>query len=698
MLRFCCSFFLISLIVGLNSNLVGCETTFSISLSRWKLSSSADPHTVYEVEIPSTVLGALVEANVYPEPFYSLNLPSIPLDPFEVPWVYESAFQLPSSTDPQSVWINIEGLSYQGDLFINDQLVPGPDASSNSSSSPPFSARQLVGTVRIFQLDITSFLSTSNGLTQKVRLEIDRPQDSWHSTSTNTDLAISFIDWAPNPQDSSMGLWKAVSFIGAPFLSQPTTTGPFMLQFPGIHVRSLSTREAVVDLVVDAWNLQSETLSPLSPALLSAIFTVSIDEIPGFLYNASVRLPAHESHALLKASFSIPDPELWWPWHMLPQGVANPFLYTMRLSLSLPSRPLAFRFGVRTASSQLNERGFRQYYINGQPFVPLGAGGCPDLFLRATDERVTTELQMVRFMGLNTVRLEGKFPSPFFYQETDRLGIMVMPGFECCDAWQRWSLWTPQVLHVAKESLRAQVQQLRANPSVFVFLIGSDQEPPPAIEADFQTVFDEEAWPNPILVSAAAVNSTLSGSSGVKMSGPYAWEPPIYWSDPENEINNLGGPFGFLTEGGPGAAPMLFSSWATTVPSAALWPADNEVVGDPYWDGHCGNPQGKFGTLQYFDPPLNARYGSSSSAQEYLFKSQVAAYESHRVMFEEYSRAQVSSSTGLIHWMLNSAYPSHIWHLYDWYLAAGGSYYGAKKALTDPALNWSSSFTFTGTS
>src|SRR3989338_2106509 len=99
MLRFCCSFFLISLIVGLNSNLVGCETTFSISLSRWKLSSSADPHTVYEVEIPSTVLGALVEANVYPEPFYSLNLPSIPLDPFEVPWVYESAFQLPSSTD-----------------------------------------------------------------------------------------------------------------------------------------------------------------------------------------------------------------------------------------------------------------------------------------------------------------------------------------------------------------------------------------------------------------------------------------------------------------------------------------------------------------------------------------------------------------------------------------------------------------------
>ena len=167
------------------------------------------------------------------------------------------------------------------------------------------------------------------------------------------------------------------------------------------------------------------------------------------------------------------------------------------------------------------------------------------------------------------------------------------------------------------------------------------------------------------------------------IKGPYAWVPPIYWSSPENQQNELGGPFGFLTEGGPGAAPMRFQSWAKTVPSAHLWPSNGKVVGDPYWDGHCGNPQGIFGTLKYFDPPLNARYGTSSSAEEYLFKSQVAAYESHRVMFEEYARAQVESSTGLIHWMLNSAYPSHIWHLYDYYLAAGGSFFGAKKALTD---------------
>jgi len=30
--------------------------------------------------------------------------------------------------------------------------------------------------------------------------------------------------------------------------------------------------------------------------------------------------------------------------------------------------------------------------------------------------------------------------------------------------------------------------------------------------------------------------------------------------------------------------------------------------------------------------------------------------------------------------MLNNAWPSMIWHLYDWYLRPGGSYFGVKLA------------------
>jgi exo-1,4-beta-D-glucosaminidase len=55
------------------------------------------------------------------------------------------------------------------------------------------------------------------------------------------------------------------------------------------------------------------------------------------------------------------------------------------------------------------------------------------------------------------------------------------------------------------------------------------------------------------------------------------------------------------------------------------------------------------------------------------------AYEGERAMFEAYGRNKYES-TGVIQWMLNNAWPSLIWHLYDWYLRPGGGYFGTKKA------------------
>jgi exo-1,4-beta-D-glucosaminidase len=48
-------------------------------------------------------------------------------------------------------------------------------------------------------------------------------------------------------------------------------------------------------------------------------------------------------------------------------------------------------------------------------------------------------------------------------------------------------------------------------------------------------------------------------------------------------------------------------------------------------------------------------------------------------MFEAYSRNKYTS-TGVIQWMLNNAWPGIIWHLYDYYLNPAGGYFGTKKA------------------
>jgi len=57
-------------------------------------------------------------------------------------------------------------------------------------------------------------------------------------------------------------------------------------------------------------------------------------------------------------------------------------------------------------------------------------------------------------------------------------------------------------------------------------------------------------------------------------------------------------------------------------------------------------------------------------------------------MFEAYARNKYTS-TGVIQWMLNNAWPSLIWHLYDYYLVPAGGYFGTKKACEPVHVQYS---------
>ncbi len=62
-------------------------------------------------------------------------------------------------------------------------------------------------------------------------------------------------------------------------------------------------------------------------------------------------------------------------------------------------------------------------------------------------------------MGLNAIRLEGKMEDDNFFDLADqyqstfvtyllhiltiaKYGILILPGWCCCDAWQHWDAWT----------------------------------------------------------------------------------------------------------------------------------------------------------------------------------------------------------------------------------------------------------------
>jgi exo-1,4-beta-D-glucosaminidase len=287
----------------------------------------------------------------------------------------------------------------------------------------------------------------------------------------------------------------------------------------------------------------------------------------------------------------------------------------------------------------------------------------------------------VRDMGLNTVRLEGKLETEEFFDLADHEGILVMAGWCCCDFWERWNHWKPQDFAIAQQSLRDQIYRLRSHPSLIAWLNGSDNPPPPKVERMYLDIEKQLLWPNPVVSSATGSSTKITGNSGVKMTGPYEYVAPGYWEQdtPQGQTGRkqcnpggCGGAYGFNTETSMGPAVPPIESIRAMVGKDHTWPID-EV-----WNYHAGG--GEFKTIHVFSDALAKRYGKSDTAEDFARKSQLQTYEGVRAMYEAYSRNKYQS-TGVIQWMLNNAWPSMIWHLYDYYLRPGGGYFGAKRAL-----------------
>jgi exo-1,4-beta-D-glucosaminidase len=209
---------------------------------------------------------------------------------------------------------------------------------------------------------------------------------------------------------------------------------------------------------------------------------------------------------------------------------------------------------------------------------------------------------------------------------------------------------------------------------VIGFLIGSDNAPPPAIAKMYVDTLHAEDWKTPIISAAVDQGTSETGPSGMKMAGPYAWIPPAYWY-----ADKLGGAFGFDSEVSAGAdIPRMEDLTRMLSPQEleALWkhPQTRQYHASADWS--------TFASIAPFDTALARRYGAPRSLADYVAKAQLDNYDNVRAQFEAFNAHMDAAkpSTGVIYWMLNNAWPSLHWHLYDYFLNPAGAYFGAKKA------------------
>ena len=599
----------------------------------------------HKTTVPNTVVGTLVDDHTYPDPTYGTNLKSFPgMDyssatffanqdmpadsPFRCSWWWRKEFDVPRSFAGKHLALHFPGINYRANVWVNGQKIAD--------------AADVAGTYRIFELDATAALKP--GTRNAMALEIFAPGKD--------DLGITWVDWNPTPADKDMGIWKEVTL---------TANGPVALRNAFVASK-LGPDNASAELTVSA-DLRNETDAATTGVLFA--------EVAGRQVKQTVVLAGAETKTVVFDAEDFPtlkiaNPRLWWPYTM-----GTPHFYTAKLRFEIAGKvsdEARIRFGIREVTSELTASGARLFKINGRRILIRGAAWAPDMFLRPMSKKLDADLRYVKDMGLNTIRLEGRIDRDELFEKTDEMGILVMPGWTCCDMWGRWSEWTPETYKIAAGSMADQARRLRTHPSVFVWFYGSDGPPPPDVELMYLGILKDARWPNPSVSSASETPTTITGKSGVKMTGPYEYVPPVYWYADKQ----AGGAYGYNTETSPGPAIPVMESLERFIPKDHLWPLDD------VWNYHAGGE--RFTNVSIFTDGLARRYGAPTSLEDYERKAQAMTYDGERAMFEAYGRNKYTS-TGVIQWMLNNAWPSLIWHLYDYYLVPGGGYFGTKKAM-----------------
>jgi exo-1,4-beta-D-glucosaminidase len=627
---------------------------------------------------PGTEINALVQNGACSNVFFSTNMKQCfgymdqlgaeTIPQFSVPWWFRTDFN-PNLRPSQHAELIVNGIVGQADVWVN-----GTEVATQAT---------VQGDYTRYAFDITGLIRSG---TNSLALEV-------YPNNPNTMFTLDNVDWTQIPPDNNSGIQFPVQLHVSDALALSDT-----------HVAESNA----ANLSSSALTLKGEVTNNTATSQTGTV-TATVTPPPGggspITVSGSVTVTPRATRTVSFTSsddprLTISHPMVWWPYQMGAQP-----LYGLSMSVAQPGAATDSQsetFGIRTVTSRLigpspeAPDGARQFLVNGQPFVFRAGGWSEDLFLRYSSANTADQIALMKNLGLNGIRTEGKQMPDDFYEQMDKAGLLIDGGFQCCDAWQLQDsgLTTTQDFRVLYLSALTIGENLRNHPSVMNFSWSDDQPTPKQENVSLQG-FSDADFQDPLISSAEYNSSPKLGPSGEK-EGPYDWVPPSYWYDithydpTDPTRTNVGGSWAFDSEASAGhTVPTLDSiqRFLSPLEQAELWqnPDYNQYHAnyEPDLPNPATNGGYSFGTLHDLDQAISARYGAWSSLAQYVEEAQVQNYETQRAEFEAYidhSTNRPTPSTGVVYWQLNKGWPTLLWDLYNQDYDQAGSYFGAKKA------------------
>jgi exo-1,4-beta-D-glucosaminidase len=597
-------------------------------LGHWTLQREGDSRK-FEVTVPSTVAGALNEAGFFGQDILDQDrYKNVDKSIFDDPWVYTTQF---TTRKGMNHVLRFDGLNYYADIDLNGVRIASADTT--------------FGTFCVREFDVTSLLKKKNNV---LKVTVRRAHKG--------DLNHGYVDWNPRALDESMGIIRPVSLI---------TT-------PDVEVKDLYVRPLVNPADLSSARLQiSCTLVNRSDKAVEGELRAIWDDDA---FSVPVKLAAGDSRKMERV-ITVSNPRIWWTREM-----GSPEMYQMEAAFckdGKTSHSQTVRFGIRSIESEVDASGHRQFILNGKKVLIKAGGWTDDLFMQDTPASLKVQVEKVLDMGLNCIRFENIWgKDDTIYDLCDSMGVMALAGWSCQWEWEDYCglpetrgygcINNPASEALAVRYFRDQVIRLRNHPSLIGWMTGSDRIPNPRLEEQYLALYKDLDY-RPYVCSAKGLTS-LAGPSGMKMEGPYEYVGPDYWY----VDTTMGGAFGFNTETGPGLNMVQEESLRRMVGEKDLWP-----IG-PNWAYHCTASSSHMNNTSFIEKVMEGVYGKAENLDDFIRKAHALDYDATRSMFEAF-RCNVPRATGIVMWMLNSAWPSLYWQMYDWYGVPTAGYYGVKQ-------------------
>jgi beta-galactosidase len=344
-----------------------------------------------------------------------------------VAW-YRRALDIPTSDAGKSIFLDVDGAMSYAMVWINGKLVGGWPYGYAS-----------------WRVDLTPYLVAGGANQLAIRLDNPNNSSRWYPGG-----GLYRNVWLTKTSPIHIGQFG--TSITTPEISKDRAAIKLALQ-----VDNNSTQIAKIHAITEFFALDSS--GKVDAISVAKITSDKQDLAPG-------------KNIILNSDTIIQNPKLWGP---LPTQTPNLYLAVTTLyNNNQAIDRYETQFGIR----QINFDADRGLFVNGEHIYLQGANQHHDFGALGAAFNVRAaerQLELLREMGVNAIRLAHNPPAKELLELTDRMGFLVID--EIFDAWERKK--TPHDFHLIfpdwhEPDMRAFIRRDRNNPSVIAWSIGNE--------------------------------------------------------------------------------------------------------------------------------------------------------------------------------------------------------------------------------